>query len=227
MQNPSASQARVGGIVLVVSSLLSALVMAHHPSVHSPDIATALQTLKGLATLGGWVHGILIGLMLVTLWALTEFCRQRGFERPLVRAGLVSYCAGVFAMTVAAAVSGWITPAIAGFIPAPTDADLRTLALLINLSGTVNQTMADIGAVAMSAGIFFWSVGLVHSIGAARLTGVLGILIGLAPALGLIAGAFHLNVTGMLAVVLMQSLWTLAVGVLLIAGKVTPKGTGP
>ena len=226
MQDSSASQARAGGIVLVVSSLLSAFVMAHHPSVHSPDMATALQAIKDLSSLSGWVHGILIALMLVTLWALSEFCRQRGFERPLVRAGLVFYSAGVFSMIVAAAVSGWISPAIAGFLPAPADQDLHTLSLLINFSGAVNRAMADIGAVAMSAGIFFWSLGLVHSAGSPRLVGAFGILVGALPALGLMASLFHLNVTGMLAVVLLQGLWTLAVGVLLITGRVT-QGTGP
>jgi|SRR6185312_250167 len=225
MQDSSASQARFGGIVLVVSSLLSVLAMAHHPSVSAPDMATALQAIKEMTALSGWVHGILIALMLVTLWALTEFCRQRGFERPLVRAGLVFYCAGVFSMIVAAAVSGWITPAVAAFVPAPTDQDLHTLDLLLHFGGMVNRSMADIGAVAMSAGIFFWSLGLVHDTGAARLTGALGILVGLAPALGLIVGAFHLNVPGMLAVVLAQGLWTLAVGALLISGKAAPQST--
>lgn len=225
MQDSSTSQGRTSGIVLIVSTLFSVFTMAHHPAVSAPTIGEALQQLKSFADLTAWVHGGLIALMLVSYCALVEFSMQRGVERPLVRAGLVFYGAGVVAMIGAASVSGWITPKVAGLFANPTDQDLHTLAALINYSGILNRTLADIGAVAMSAGIFFWSAGLLHSKGAARWVGALGILAGLAPALGLIAGGFHLNVQGMLAVVLIQAVWDIAVGVLLITDQAAPQDT--
>lgn len=219
MSNPNTSPSPAGGIVLIISSLLSVAAMAHHPSITAPDIGTALQQLKDLAGLSGWVHGILIALMLVNLYVLVEFCLERGITRPLVRAGLIAYCAGVVAMIGAATVSGWITPKLAWLVATPTDQDLHVLALLINFSGTLNRTLADMGAVAMSAGIFFWSVGLMHSKGAPRLVGLLGLLVGILPAVGLVLSLFHLNVQGMMAVVALQGLWMIALGVLLILGR--------
>lgn len=219
MSDPNTSSSPVGGIVLIISSLLSVAAMAHHPSVTAPDIGAALQQLKAMEGLSGWVHGILIALMLVNFYVLVEFCLERGITRPLVRAGLIAYAAGVVAMIGAASVSGWITPKVAWLVANPTDRDLHVMSLLINFSGTLNRTMADVGAVAMSAGIFFWSLGLMHNAGAPRLVGLLGLLVGILPAAGLVLGLFHLNVQGMMAVVALQGLWMIALGVLLILGR--------
>jgi len=212
--------ARLAGIVLTVASLLSVLAMAHHPTLTAPDIAQALQQLKDLAQLSGWVHGILIGLMLLVFWCLTEYSLRRGFEKPMVRAGLIFYGAGVVAMTGAAAVSGWLTPQVGMLVPTPNDQDLHLLAILINFSYSMNQVMANLGAVAMSAGILAWSVGLMHDKGWTRWVGILGIVAGLAPALSLISGSMHLDVHHMMAVVVLQGAWNIGIGALLMANRV-------
>lgn len=212
--------ARAGGILLVAATLLSVLAMAHHPAVRAPDIHGALEQLKSLADLAAWVHGILIGLMLLVFYAFTEYALQRGIERPLVRLGLVFYGAGTVAMIGAAAVSGFVTAKVAGLMPDPTDVDLHVMAQLINYSYALNQAMANIGAVAMSAGILAWGLGLVHDRGWARVVGGIGILAGIAPAIALVVGGLHLDVHGMMLVIIIQAVWNLGVGALLIARKV-------
>jgi hypothetical protein len=224
MQNPSlpnAQTTRATGIVLIIATLLSVVAMAHHPAVTAPDITQAIQQLRELADLSTWVHGILIALMLVIYWCLTEFSLRRGVERPLVRAGLVFYGAGVMAMIGAAAISGFITARIPDLAPQVSDPDLHVAAQLINLCGLLNRTLANIGAVAMSAGILAWSIGLLHSAGWPRLVGGLGVLVGLAPALMLIFGGLHLNVHGMMMVVMVQGLWGVGIGVLMITEHVS------
>jgi hypothetical protein len=221
MQTPSAHAGRAAGILLVAATLFSVLAMAHHPSVTSHDIHDAIVELGAKADLSAWVHGILIGLMLLVFWCLTEYSLRRGIERPLVRAGLVFYGAGVVAMIGAAAVSGWITAKVPGlFPPSPSDQDMHTMAVLINFSGVLNRTLANIGAVAMSAGILAWSVGIIHSGGWPRFVGVVGILAGLSPAAMLITDGMHLDVQGMLLVVLIQGVWNIALGVLLITKRI-------
>jgi len=212
--------ARLAGIGLIVATLLSVLAMAHHPTVTAPDITTAIQQLKDLADLSGWVHGILIGLMLLVFWCFTEYSLRRGVEKPLVRGGLIFYGAGVVAMIGAATVSGWLTTRAGGLVPNPTEADLRVLAMFINFSGSMNRVLADVGAVAMSAGILAWSVGLMHDKGWNRGVGILGLVAGLAPALLLITGGMHLDVHGMMHVVVLQGAWNVALGVLLYQQRV-------
>lgn len=212
--------ARLAGIGLIGASLLSVLAMAHHPSVSAPDITTALQQLKELAELSAWVHGILIALMLLIFWCLTEYSLRRGVEKPLVRAGLIFYGAGVVAMIGAATISGWLTARVGALVPNPGDQDLHLLAILINFSFSMNQVLANLGAVAMSAGILAWSVGLAHDKGWTRGVGILGILVGIAPAVALIAGGMHLDVHHMLAVVVLQGIWYIGLGVLLFQRRV-------
>jgi hypothetical protein len=219
MQTPD-HHARVAGIGLIIASLLSVLAMAHHPTVTAPDITQALQQLKDLAALSGWVHGILIALMLFIFWCLTEYSLRRGVEKPLTRAGLIFYGAGMVSMIGAAIVSGWLTARVGALVPAPDGQDLHLLAILINFSFSMNQVLANLGAVAMSAGILAWSVGLMHDKGWNRGTGALGILVGIAPALALIGGGMHLDVHHMLVVVVLQGVWYIALGVLLVTKRV-------
>jgi hypothetical protein len=166
------------------------------------------------------VHGSLIALMLMGYWALTEFALQRGVERPLVRAGLVFYGAGVMAMIGAAAVAGFMTAKAPALAARSADTDLHLAALLINFTGLMNETMANLGMVAMSAGILAWSIGLLHSAGWPRAVGIIGVLVGVGPAVALIAGGLNLNVVGMMLVILGQAVWNVGIGVLLIRGRV-------
>jgi hypothetical protein len=53
-----------------------------------------------------------------------------------------------------------------------------------------------------------------------RLLGTLGLLIGLLQAAALAMGVLHLDVHGMTQVVLLQSVWNVGVGLLLIRGDV-------
>jgi hypothetical protein len=218
---PSSHASRVAGIVLIVATAVSTLTMAHHPAVTAPDIGHAMQQLRTMADLSAWVHGILIALMLVIYWCLTEYSLRRGVERPLVRLGLVFYGAGVVAMIGAAVISGFVTARIPDLAPQLVDQDLHVAAQLINFSGVLNRAMADIGTVAMSAGILAWSIGLLHSAGWPRVVGGLGILVGAAPALLLIFGGLHLNVQGMMMVVVVQAIWNICIGVLLIQERVS------
>ncbi|MFI4967334.1 MAG: hypothetical protein ACHQAU_01305 [Gammaproteobacteria bacterium] len=220
MQTPSPSRsARTSGILLIAFTVLSILAMARHPSVASHDIHDAIAELSSKADLSAWVHGILIALLLAIYWCLTEFSLRRGVERPLVRAGLVFYGAGVVAMIGAAAISGFVTARVPSLAPPLGDQDLHITAQLINFSALLNGTLADIGAVAMSAGILAWSVGLLHSAGWARGVGVIGILAGLSPALALIMGGLHLDVQGMMLVILVQAVWNICIGTLLISER--------
>ncbi|HEY3644199.1 MAG TPA: hypothetical protein VGM16_02575 [Gammaproteobacteria bacterium] len=220
MQTPQDHHAGIAGVTLIAATLLSVLAMAHHPTLTAPDITQALQQLKDLANLSAWVHGILIALMLLIYWCLTEYSLRRGVGKPLVRAGLIFYGAGVVAMIGAAVVSGWLTARIGNLLPNPGDQDLHLLAILINFSGAMNRVLANLGAVAMSAGILAWSIGLLHDQGWTRAVGLIGVLAGAAPALLLITGGMHLDVHGMLLVVLVQGVWNIAVGILLIQRRI-------
>ena len=87
------------------------------------------------------------------------------------------------------------------------------------MCGVLNQAFANVGAVAMSAAIVLWSLDLLRGPHAVRWVGMLGLAVGVLPTVALVLGMLHLDVPGMLVVVLLQSLWNIAVGILLVRGS--------
>ncbi len=116
--------------------------------------------------------------------------------------------------------SGFVITQVASLTPHSTEADLQSSAQLLILCRVLNQTFASLGVVLMSAGIVLWTIDLLRSRQLARLLGVFGLLIGLLPAAALAFGTLRLDVPGMTQVVLLQSVWNIGVGVLLIRGIV-------
>jgi hypothetical protein len=207
---------RGAGAVLIAAAILEVPVMAHHPSGRTPDVAQTIEQLRTMATLSAWVHGVLITLMLIGFYALTEFSLWRGLRRPPIRAGLIAYAVGVFAMIGAASISGFVTAHVAALVPSTNEADLRVAGQILVLCGVLNRAMASLGAVAMSAGIAAWSLDLLSGARFTRAMGALGILIGLMSAAALVFGPLRLDVHGMLLIVVLQSIWTVGVGFLLL-----------
>jgi hypothetical protein len=209
------ARARGAGALLIAATLLEILAMAHHPAVHTHDLSQAIGQLRMLAGVAALVHGILITLMWLGFFALSEFTVRRNPARMAIRFGFMAYAMGLAAMTGAAIVSGFITPGVALASAGVDGTDLKITGQLLNLCLLGNQALARLGVVAMSAGIAAWSLDLVRAPGLERVLGVLGIAIGVGCAGALIGGALQLDVHGMLGVIVAQGIWCIGVGVLL------------
>jgi hypothetical protein len=218
--SPLKRQAFIAGIVLAVASVLEIAAMAHHPTVRSSATAQAVQEISTMAPLAALVHGALLAFMLVAAYGLSEFVLRRDVRRPLIRAGAIAYGAGVIVMLGAAMVSGFIVADLVRLTPHATTVDLQINVQLLVLCRVLNQTWANFGVIAMSLGIALWSVDLLRDLGLPRLVGVLGLLVSAAPALALMLGLVHLDVHGMAAVVLLQALWNIAIGLAMMRGRI-------
>lgn len=213
-------RAAVAGAVLATATVLEILAMAHHPSVHTPDVAQAVHAISQLAPLGAWVHGVLQALLLIAAYGLSEFVLRRGLRRPLIRAGAIAYGVGVIAMLGAAMVSGFIIADLMTFTPHTTATDLQINAQLLVLCRVLNQSCANFGAVAMSAGIALWSTDLLRDTGAPRIIGIVGLAVSVAPAFALMFGLMHLDVPGMTAIIVLQAVWNVAVGIAMMRSRI-------
>jgi hypothetical protein len=210
----------IAGAILIVATGLEIASMAHHPSVRTSDAAQAVRQISDMASLSGWVHGTLLAFMLLIAYGFSEFVLRRGITRPLIRAGAITYAAGVLVMFGAAMVSGFIIGELMNLTPHATTVDLQINAQLLTLCRVLNQTWANVGAVAMSAGIALWSIDLLRSAGLARFIGFLGLAISVLPAGALIFGMMHLDVHGMTVVVLLQAAWNVAVGAAMLRERI-------
>ena len=226
MSTASPNATRSAGIILFVVTLLAVAFMAHHPTVgHAPDLGHAIERVGALSHASAIVHGALIATMLVTAYCLSMFVALRGADRPLVRSGAIAYAAGVVLMIGAALVSGFVVTDVATLMPHDTATDQQVTRQLLILCGILNQACANGAAVALSAGILLWSIELLrprHG-GDRRMelvAGALGLVAGAVPVVALPAGAIHLDVHGMMLVVLLWSAWQLAVaGWMIRAGR--------
>ncbi|MDH3523269.1 MAG: hypothetical protein OES32_06750 [Acidobacteriota bacterium] len=206
------------GLTLVLAPLLSVFAMAHHPSTGGSGTAERLRQMSHEAGVSAVVHGALIALAIATLIGFFTVAGRLGWQSGRVRAGAVAYSIGVVCMVGAALVSGFVVSGMAQRYVDATPAEMEAALPAFHLAHAANQALAKTGAVAMSAGILFWSLVMLGRHGLLRGLGALGVPIALVPIAGLVAGYLRLDVHGMLLVVLGQSLWTLGVGVWLLRG---------
>jgi hypothetical protein len=218
--SPAAARSSSAGLILLIATVLEIFTMAHHPTVHIPDVVQALQQISKLSSLSAWVHGVLMALMLVIAFAFSEFAMRRGIARPIIRAGAIAYGAGILVMLGAAMVSGFIVADLASSLPHANAVDLQISTQLLILCRVLNQSCASFGAVAMSAGIALWSIDLLRDAGARRAICLLGLALSLLPAIALILGLIHLDVHGMMLVLLLQSVWNVAVAIALMRSTI-------
>jgi hypothetical protein len=210
-------EARIAGSVLVAATLLSILMMAHHPSASTHDPAALAADIANTATLSRVVHAVLIALIAVELFAFVVFSGRLIAGRLAARAAIVAYAIGTGAMIGAALISGFVVSSLGVYYAGV--ADPAPFVDFARVCMTGNQALAKLGVIASSVGIALWSIALLHDRARGRWLAIIGFVTGLAPAVALLAGAIRLDVHGMLLVVLAQAIWNLAVGVELIRSK--------
>ena len=190
---------RLAGAALAAASLLSVVVMAHHPS--------------GAGSHGGLaqaVHGALMGLILVTFAGFARFAAGLGLQRYAATLGLTAYATGSLANLLAATMNGFVAPALA-----TGGASQEVLRLCWELS----QALAYAAVYAISAAFVCWGAELgLRGAGADRWLGAAGLAAGLAPAGLLASGALDMNVAGAFIVYGAQAAFGGLAGVFLTRG---------
>jgi hypothetical protein len=217
LRAPQATADRIAAWALIAIPVLEIAAMAHHPSITSREPVQIVTQLRALAALDARVHAILIALIFAALFALAQFAAARGLGRAAVRTGLLAYAAGVMIMTPAGLVDGFIVPRVALVLPGIAPAAPDLLAQFAAFAMLFNQAFASCGAVLMSVGIAAFSLELLRAAPrGTRALGVFGLASGLGCALAVGSGWLRLDLHGMSAVLLLQALWTLGAGVVLL-----------
>lgn len=191
---------RIAGGILVVASLASVLMMAHHPS-NAHDYA-----------MGQFVHGAMITIVALTALGLVQFSRLLGLERLTVLAGLIAYGIALFSAIGAATIDGFVvTHLVADGV---TDHDVFALAW------EANQALARMGVVATGVAFLLWSIELLRRTGwMGRVLGALGIFAGAAPMLLLGTGTLTMHLHGAILIYGGQAAWMALTGLYLWSGR--------
>ncbi len=198
---------RTTALIIGIGSLAAIFAMAHHPSIAHASLADAVLELGRKRVSNEIVHGALIALMLAIFIAFVDAARSFGWQLGRIRVALVVHAFGVACMSGAALINGFAVARLASEYARKSGAELETLQPLLRLCFALNRVLAEAGTAAFSVAILAWSAALVARRGSARAVALLGLAVGIAPPLALIAGWIELDVGGMGLVVLAQSIW--------------------
>jgi hypothetical protein len=196
----AADHGRVAGFGLCGAAAATVLAMSHHPT-----------GLHGIPGGGDVVHGTMIVLLAVTAVGLFYFAQRRGYDKLWILAGVVAYAISLGAHIGAGTLNGFVAPALAARGSGTVGHDAFLLVW------EMNQSLARIGVYATGAAFTVWSfdfLGRAETMN--RLTGVVGLLCGLLPAILLFGGLVSMNVHGALAIYAAHAVWIALVGVQLI-----------
>lgn len=214
------SSSRIAGSWIALASLLSVVVMAHHPTAVSRGLGGFVEEVQRGAVFNGAVHGILVALAAVLFCGFTFLASRLGMNSFAVRGGLVAYGMGLAAMTAAASLNGFILAEFVSHYHSSAAADLETMQHALRLIHAANQVCSRLGVVALSLAVVLWSASLARWPGLPRAVGILGAVAGGLPLVALLSGHLPMNVHGVLAFVVAQTVWDLAVAMLLIRNRV-------
>jgi hypothetical protein len=212
------SPARAAGITIIVAALLSIGFMLYHPRVHAHGMSEFVVAVRQELLLNGVVHGTLIALMGVLAAGFSVVTTR--LDSVWARTALAAYALGVVSGMAAASINGLIVPEFILHYEGKSESVLEALRPILSFCHSANQVCSRMWVVASAIALVFWSIALAQRSEAARTVGVLGIMLGLAPLVALAIGYLPMDIHGVLAFIVTQTIWSIAVGVLLIRGRI-------
>lgn len=202
---------RAGALALIVGTVAMAGVMVLHPTAHgaaSPEQATAMLRI------GVIVHAIAIASAPLLTFGFVALTRSAGWQNPLAVLALTNYAFGAIAVMIAAAMSGLVAPKLMSWqMQSPSDQNM--IHGLAHLEFYINQAFATIHAALFSIAIILWAVSWPARGALAAAVQIVGLVSGVGVLAWLFSGTLKLDVHGMGAVVLAQSVWILIAAIAL------------
>ncbi len=191
---------RTVGVILLITSVLTIVTMAHHPSgAHGGNLVYV-------------VHGTMIVLLSSMFFGFCYYSMRRDLGRLLILAALVAYSLNYVALVIAGTINGFIVPALAEH-----GQDIPHA--LFVFAWESNQAFALLGTGATAVAFVLWGLDLLRQEnGFSRLIGGFGILAGVLP-LALLFNDATMDVRTALIIYSLHSGFVALVAIRLIQGK--------
>jgi hypothetical protein len=183
--------------------------MAIHP-VSSPSLTP--EQVVHLMKLSGVAHSLAMVSVLLLFLGACGLARSIAAADRIWFAGLVTFAFSCVAIFIAAAVSGFIVPSIMQHMAGDVPEAARPWQMVMYGIFQFNQAFARIYSVASSVAIILWSISVLRNGGLARGTAVYGCIISSLIIVGICLGHLRMDVHGMTAVSLGQTIWFILAG---------------
>jgi len=200
---------RKSGIALIAGSLGTVVTMAIHPTASAsltPEQVDHLMSLSGLA------HSLAIVSVLSLFLGACGLARNIAAADRISFAALITFALGCIGIFIAATVSGFIIPSIMKHMAHDVPEATPQWKIVIYGIFQINQAFASIYSVAASAAIILWSISALRNGGIGRGTAICGCIISALIIVGVCIGHLRMDVHGMAAVALGQTIWFILVG---------------
>ena len=198
------------GLALIVGTVAAIVTMAFHPTGFDPH-ASVEAVAHDMSILVG-VHSLALFSVPLLVFGFLGVTMRAGWHRPEALLAFIIYALSAVAIMFAGIADGLINAAL---IPGMTGADLKlqTLKAVLSYNFQFNQACAKVFVVGTSLAMILWSITLFRLGVLERRIGIMGWFISLAALFGLLSGHVRMSAHGFGLIVLLQGVWTIALGV--------------
>ena len=204
-------QNKTYGLVLIASSVVLVVMGVTHPG-RLPSTREALEHTGLIAAIA---HSLAIMGVWLAFWGLAGLSRFLGLDRPMVVGALIAFVVPAAAVSVAAALDGFVVPKLALQALDADDVTRNSMHSLIGFCVLVASSLTRIymllGAVAIA--MLSW---VVRERQLSRGLPMLGALVALAAIGTTFGGPAYISVHMVLLLALVQSAWMVWAGMMLI-----------
>ena len=197
---------RLAAVILGACAVLSILVIMHHPVVHARRPSEALAGITHLAPTDRAVHAILIGFILLMLYAFTVYAYENRGKFLFGIGALAIFALGCAGVIAAALIDGFFFPAFSATYAAVAP-NLQTNAVPVLTAGAIAiQILTKFGFYAFASAALLWASELSQRGGASRFAAVVAAAAAVAE-ITILAATGTLDPQNLSLIALVQAVW--------------------
>jgi hypothetical protein len=205
---------RFAGIMLILGTVASVVVMSFHPTHFSAVASTEAMSNQIRVLLA--VHALALLSVPVVVFGLVGLTQRVGWERPAALFAFIVYCLSAVAVMLAAIADGIINAALIQKMLSTDEAVRQPLKAALEYNFQINQACAKVFVFGASLAIISWSIAIVRLGPFERVIGLGGFFVGVAAVAGLLSGHLRMDPHGFGLIILLQAVWMVAVGVSMV-----------
>jgi len=184
------------------------ITMAFHPWGHQ----FTEENFFAMSLLNSSVHTLGIASMVISFLGALALSHRLDTPNRLALVALVSFAVALCAGLCAATISGFAAPHVLHRMWEADAADKKYWDAIEHLSWWLNQAFARVLVLATAASVLLWSIVMARTRRLSSGLATYGIIFGVAAILTVGTGHVQLGVHGFGAVVILQSVWFIGVG---------------
>jgi hypothetical protein len=216
----SVYQRRGLGAAFSLCALTSMALLAEHPGSGAHGLVAVINDEVAHRVVDGVVHGGFIVTLVALIICFVLLSRILGSQRAPIVIGMVCFCTGCGALIASMVMDGLVTPAIAARLAGADD--LQPAKTIFILIGTMVGVLMPIGLLFQSAAMLSWSTVIMQGRGGRRAVGIFGLVAALSLSVAIFALPAAAAAYVILAGIILQSIWYLAIAALLFDRRSWP-----